>query len=85
MTRSKELLHNCFLLLYYAAGYVILFEMKIFIKKRLLNTYFTRKHDTKSIFMKVDTETKFQGLQHLQNISVMFVIEKLRNIGFYFG
>ena len=37
--------HNCFLLQYYAVGYVILFVIKMIIKKRFISASFTTKHD----------------------------------------
>ena len=47
--------------------------------------FFTRKHDEKSVLVKVHTEAKFQGLQLLPKAFFFCVIAKLRNIDFCFS
>ena len=76
--------HNYFLLKYYDADYVIIFVMTMFIKN-IINSPFIRKHDTKSILIKLDTEVNFQGLKLLPKEFSMFAVAKLRSIEFLFS
>ena len=58
--------------------------MTMFIK-HIINSPFIRKHDTKSILIKLDTEVNFQGLKLLPKEFSMFAVAKLRSIEFFFS